>query len=100
MIALRDAIGRASQRPWLWVAVLLLLATLLVFVALHGVEHAVEGGDLLLCITVASVAVVLLARDLVQVHRLKASVARDPPVAATRVVGVSAPGAHSLPLRL
>lgn len=100
MIAVRIAIGRASKHPWLWVFVLLLMATLLVFVALHGVEHALEGGDVLLCMTVASFAVLLVARERVQAAPARVPLARDPPPRFAPAVPARAPALHSAPLRL
>jgi hypothetical protein len=100
VIALRHAIGRASKHRWLWIFVLLLMATLLVFVALHGVEHALEGGDVLLCATIASLVLVLLVPSRIEARTTRMSVARDPPLRFARIAAAIAPTGLSPPLRL
>lgn len=100
MIALRNAIDRASERRWVGLLVLLLLATLLVLVGLHSLEHAAEAGNVLLCVAIASVLIVALRRDATADILLPARPGRSPPRRAAGLAGPSNLTAHSPPLRL
>jgi hypothetical protein len=74
VIRLRNAIERASQRPWLGLLVIACLAVLLVLVAFHSFDHAVELTAAVTCLAVAVAGVFLvgidsLARELVRAPR-------------------------------
>lgn len=99
VIALRNAIDRASERRWVWVLVVLLLAALLVLVGLHDLEHAAEAGDVLLCIAIASLIAVALTRGGTTRAVLLVPTGRDPPQHSHLVASTFQLTAHSQPLR-
>jgi uncharacterized membrane protein HdeD (DUF308 family) len=99
VIALRNAIGRASEPRWVWVLVVLLLAVLLVLVGLHDLEHAAETGDLLLCIAIASLIAVFFIRHGTTRAVLLVPTGRDPPQRSRVIASTFQLAAHSQPLR-
>lgn len=99
VIAVRNAIDRASERRWVWVFVVLLLAMLLVLVGLHELEHAGETGDVLLCIAIASFIAVVFARRGTTRAVLLVPTGRDPPQRSHVLASTFQLVAHSQPLR-
>ncbi|MGH2358187.1 MAG: hypothetical protein ACRDGJ_09275 [Candidatus Limnocylindria bacterium] len=99
MIALRNAIDRASKRRWVWLLVMLALAALLVFVALHSLEHAVETSDVLLCITIGSLIVLALRPERMTRSLAVVRAGRDPPAFAVAVARTPHLETESEPLR-
>ncbi len=96
---MRDAIERASERRWVWLLVVLVLATLLVLVGLHELEHAAETGDVLLCIAIASLLAVVFTRSGTTRAVLLVPTGRDPPQRAHVTASTFRLAAHSQPLR-
>ena len=103
MIRLRQQIERGLRHPVVGPLLLLLLAVLVVFIALHETSEGIAGHVELICVALAMVllAVLPLTEALRLTIRLRgASPSRAPPAATQRLRPTSIGTSSSHPLRL
>jgi len=102
LIRLRELIDRALERRWLGILVLLALALLLAFVALHTAVDEAHDSLLFACaaIAVLAVCVVSATQRLARTRALRSRSRRAPPSAVRFVSPFLVAPAAPLPLRL
>jgi hypothetical protein len=93
VLRLRNALDQASRRRWLGLVVIAFLAVLLVLVAFHSFDHALELTAAVTCLALAvSGAIVLVAADSAPGRLVEAPWGRGPPkpqTAGARSAGVA-----------
>src|SRR5262245_42983483 len=101
MIALRRKLQRAAQHPLLGPVVLLLLALLLVFTALHATHDQMHSDDLIVCVAFVLLALSSLLRKPPSIFRSIVQLeSRGPPNPATPAAVSARLGTPRPPLRL
>jgi hypothetical protein len=100
VLRLRNALEQASRRRWLGLVVIAFVAVLLVLVAFHSFDHALELTAVTCLALAVSGAIVLAAADTASGRLVAAPWGRGPPTPAAgdaRTAGVAA--RRSIPLR-
>jgi drug/metabolite transporter (DMT)-like permease len=99
VLRLRRTIERASRHRWLGVLVIILLIALAVLIGFHDLDHALDPGNVLLCVGLAVLGAVVFTLDR-RLHRFGGQTAgRTPPGRVRAPDGAPPALAFSVPLR-